>query len=1031
MRVKRARAHGAVIATVAAWVFVVAAVTTGLVGYLVVASQDGVREALRDAPPAEAAVQATTRLGPDPAAQDAAVREDVAARSGGAPLEVHRSLAGGEDALAVPGSDDEARGVLTVYDDLGAHAELVDGAWPIEAQVGITMPEAPTAVAAALHATAAEALGLAVGDEITVGETVVQVTGTWLPADPRDPFWFGDPLEVAGVDGSAYGPFVVTEAALAAVEPSPQVRWRVTPQADAITPGQVAALADTLPGLATTLEDDDRVNVRGVAVSGELAATAAALDADVDRGTSVSAVPLIVLVAVAVVTGAQVARLLGVVREVETTLLRSRGLSAGQLVWWSVLESVAVVLPSAALGAAATVAALRAGGGPAVDAGVAAWCAAGVAVGTLALLVTGAALTARRGVEDTVAFTSRRATGAIGWTFAAVALIAAGVAIWQLRRYGTGADGGGSADLLATPGPALALLACAALALLAVPFPLALTERVLSGRRRLGLLLPAWQVTRRLPVYASVVVLVVVTAGAGVLAASYSATWTGLQEDLADVRTGADVRVTFDRAGPLTAARPAESAEPFLQVDGVSDAVGVLATGARVGDESAALLAVPAGGLRDVAETRDDVFPADRVADAVAPGQERLTGLELPAGTERVEIESDGVSAATLLVADDDGVLAQAEADGGMATVPAGFGTVVAVDLTVSVAGPTTAAVTALRAVDGSGAATDLPLDGLAPWTPQVAASYRVSMGDPGETPLSAVIHADSSGAVVRLMPPGNASEPIPVVASQAALDRFGLQVGDPVSLHVVGTRVDAKVESAVAVVPGVADPVAFVADLPSITETLLRTADRPQRITEVWLSAGATDGAGGSGGSDGDTAALAAAVEDAGLSGAAQVTDRQTVRSGLLDHGLARHVVPAFWSVAVAAIVLTAIGAVASAATLQRQRRGELAVLRVVGVAPSEQARSRRIEQAGMGILAMVAGAVGGVVVAALTVTVLARAATSGVPEALDPVGGASLGALAVFALVLAGVVAAVALLHASRAGRDAALAVPGEERR
>ncbi|WP_158602970.1 hypothetical protein, partial [Jiangella rhizosphaerae] len=373
MRVKRARAHAAVVATVAAWVFVVAAVTTGLVGYLVVASQDGVREALRDAPPAESAVQAVTRLGPDPGDQDRAVREDVAGRSGGAPLDVHRSLAGGEDALTVPGSDEEARGVLAAYERLEEHAELVDGAWPAADGAG-----GAAATEAALHATAAEALGLSTGDEISVGETRVLVTGTWLPADPADPFWFGEPMEVAGVDGSAYGPFVVTEAALTAVEPSPRVRWRITPRAGEITPGQIAALADALPGLPGELEGDERIDVRGVATSGELAATAASLDADLARGTSVSAVPLIVLVAVAIVTGAQVARLLGVVREVETTLLRSRGLSAGQLVWWSVLESVAVVVPAAAIGAAATVLALRAGGGPAVDAGVAAWCAAGV-----------------------------------------------------------------------------------------------------------------------------------------------------------------------------------------------------------------------------------------------------------------------------------------------------------------------------------------------------------------------------------------------------------------------------------------------------------------------------------------------------------------------------------------------------------------------------------------------------------------------------------------------------------------------------
>ncbi|WP_116951084.1 hypothetical protein [Jiangella endophytica] len=1013
MRVKRARAHAAVVATVAAWVFVVAAVTTGLVGYLVVASQDGVREALRDAPPAEAAVQAVTRLGPDATGQDDAVREVVAARSGGAPLDVYRSLAGGEETLAVPGSDEDARGVLTVYEGLEEHAELVAGAWPADG----------AGTEAALHATAAEALGLAAGDEITVGETRVLVTGTWLPADPADPFWFGEPIEVAGVDGSAYGPFVVTEDALTSVEATPRVRWRITPQADAITPGQVAALADTLPRLIGALEDDERVSVRGVAASGDLAATAAALDDDVARGTSVSAVPLVVLVAVAIVTGAQVARLLGVVREVETTLLRSRGMSAGQLVWWSVLESVAVVVPAAALGAAATVAALRAGGGPAVDTAIASWCAAGVAVGTLVLLVAGAAATARRRVQDTVAFTSRRATGAIGWTFAAVALIAAAVAIWQLRRYGAGdgASESSSADLLATPGPALALLACAALALLAVPFPLALAERALSGRRRLGLLLPAWQVTRRLPVYASVVVLVVVTSGAGVLAASYSATWTGLQEDLADVRSGADVRVTFDRAGPLTPTRPAESAEPFQRVDGAGEAVGVLSTGARIGDESTALLAMPAYGLRDVVEGRDDVFPAGRVADQVAPERPRLTGFELPAGTERLEVDVSDVSALTLLVADADGVLAQAVVQDGVAELPAGFETVVAADLAVSHSGPAEPAVTALRAVDGSGATTDVPLGDVGPWGPQPRASRLVGPDiAPGAVSAVSASFLAVPGATVRLMPEGDPGEPIPVVASQAALDRFGLQVGDPVSMHVVGSKIDGLVAASVPVVPGVAEPVAFVADLPSLTEGLLRVASRPQRITEVWMSAGG-----------GDAAGLAAAVGDAGLAAAAQLTDRETVRSGLLDHGLARHVVPAFWSVAGAAIVLTAIGAIASATTLQRQRRGELAVLRVVGVAPSEQARSRRIEQAGMGLLAMVAGGVGGLVVAALTVAVLARAATSGVPQTLDPVGGTSLGALALFGIVLGAVVAAVALLHASRAGRDAALAVPGEERR
>lgn len=1001
------------LSTVAAWVVVIAAVSTGLIAYLSAATLTGVREAIRTAPPAERTTQVSTRLmSDDPVGQDAALTSVVERILPGVDLSVTRSLT--VDPGGLETDEPGGRGVLVAFDEIGAHAELIAGTWPA----------ADATTETALHGVAAESLELTVGDTVTVGDRELTITGTWLPADPDDPFWYGDPLETTGIDGSAYGPFVVSSTALTADGAVPLARWRLSPNPSTLEPSDLAAIREAMPRLGRALEGNGSFDVRGVVVTAELGATAGALAVDVDRSRSISLVPLVVLVAVGLVAGIQVARLLVAVRQDETTLYRSRGAAAGQLVWWSAIEAVVVAVPAAAAGAVLAAAALRLGLDTTVSPAPVIVTAALVALVAVGVLVVTAARAAQQKVEESVAAASRRATGAIGWTLTLGALIAAAVTIWQLRQYGSSQAAGG-ADLLATPGPALALLGLAALALAILPVPLALAERRLAVRRGLGALLPAWEVSRRLPSYAALVVLVAVTTGAGILAASYAATWTGLQEDLAASRTGTDVRAVVERLGPLNTGRPPTPVDRFGEVTGVSAAVPGNTTSARIGDIAATVLALPAGEAESIMTVRSDLFPIDGLSERLRP-DERPATIALPPGTVAVEVSTAGASA-ELILADAYGALAYVDAADGVAEVPDGFTAASVLAVQVKPAGASGSAdqeagpadsgvpvaVTSLAAVDAAGDRTELDLATVAgAWEP---VSEEVTAG---ADPLSLATPLSAGDRTIRLAPPVPVDRPVAAVLTRDLMAASGLGVGDPFTMQVFGTRVNVVVSASADVVPGVDDPAAMLVDLDTInTAVVAGSTGRPQGVNQVWMSAASP-------------AAAADAVRGASLE-AAQVVDRETARDALVERGLARQAVFAFWSVAVAAIVLTAIGAMASTATSSRQRRGELAVLRVVGVAPGEQARARRTEQISMSGVALVVGALGGVVLAALTAGVLALAATSGVPGALEPVGRWAGATLALFVVALMATVVTVSWSYAARTRRQASTALPGSERR
>ena len=206
----------------------------------------GLERTLEDAPARDSGLEVSGRI----PLEDASSTDDRVAsgihRVLGDGVAVYRS--GTSDSYAVPegeGRSADALAVFGFYDGLEEHASLVTGDWPSSVGSG--------AVEAALPAPAADALGLAPGDELTlsaIGDPAkkvdARISGTYQVDDARDAFWWGHRLETHGertIDFTTYGPFVVTEDAFPSVAGSEaNLAWRA-----AASPSNFTVAA--LPGL--------------------------------------------------------------------------------------------------------------------------------------------------------------------------------------------------------------------------------------------------------------------------------------------------------------------------------------------------------------------------------------------------------------------------------------------------------------------------------------------------------------------------------------------------------------------------------------------------------------------------------------------------------------------------------------------------------------------------------------------------------------------------------------------------------------
>ncbi|MFD0317810.1 FtsX-like permease family protein [Streptomyces flavalbus] len=499
-------------------------------------------------------------------AADEAVRDGARTVFDGLPLRVRTLLRSGPYAL--PGGSsrsDDGNPDLTYFAALDrTQVRIVAGRFPREAD-GST-------VEVALPRVAARRLGLATGDRLTVADRLdgpavrVLVTGVYEPVDVRSGYWQLDDLGGRGVKASGfttYGPLLTAPGVPGSGRVSVGASgWLVTADYSALPTERIGALREAVRVGSAELRE--RPVLSGMTVG--TTALPAVLDR-IERSLVVTrssllivAVQLVLLAGCALLL---VARLLSSERAAETALLRARGATRARLAGLAALEALLISVPAVllapplsgpltrllagqgALGRTGVRVEVPGGGRPevwAVAAGVAVLCAVAVAVPALRASLT-------VGARAAALPAPLRAGADVGL------LAVAGVAFWLLGSQRSGAvtadrDGVLGVDPLLVVAPALVLLAGTVLVLRLLPLLARVAERLLDRGRGLTGAMVGWQFSRRPMRGAGPVLLLVISVALGVVAIGQGASWHRSQDDQADFRAGAQVRVlTAGRGG--------------------------------------------------------------------------------------------------------------------------------------------------------------------------------------------------------------------------------------------------------------------------------------------------------------------------------------------------------------------------------------------------------------------------------------------------------------------------------------------------
>jgi ABC-type antimicrobial peptide transport system permease subunit len=183
------------------------------------------------------------------------------------------------------------------------------------------------------------------------------------------------------------------------------------------------------------------------------------------------------------------------------------------------------------------------------------------------------------------------------------------------------------------------------------------------------------------------------------------------------------------------------------------------------------------------------------------------------------------------------------------------------------------------------------------------------------------------------------------------------------------------------------------------LNDFLLRESPVVPRANQVWL---ATDG----------PVALGTAVP---------VVAKVVTPANATDDSFAAPAELALWVAAIGGLLLAAISLGAVALTVARARRGEVGVLRAVGISARQQARARLGELTSIVLLSTLFGALGGLIVSALTAANLARSAVLGIPGGLTATLSFAIVPGAVLLAVSLGVMLGIVGISASGVRRQA----------
>ncbi|WP_309093987.1 FtsX-like permease family protein [Streptomyces sp.] len=1039
------------------------------------------------------------------AAQRAVVRGAREA-FGGLPVTVRRLERTGPYALPRSLQDADARAGdpdLTLLAALDrSRIRLVSGAFP-----GPVPASRGAAVPVALPESAAERLGLRAGARLTLTDRLdgaplrIRVTGVYRPADGSDPYWQVDTLGGQGVRTVAFttfGPLLADASALASGRTSADgTGWVATADYRRLTTDGIGALrAATVRGAAALRREPalgGRADVR-TELPEVLDRTERALL--VSRSTLlIVSVQLVLLAGYALLL---VARLLGGERAGETGLLRARGASRGRIAGLAALEALLLAVPAAVCAAllsgplarllarwsALDGIGLRLGTAPSggvwlVAGAVALACAAAVVAPALAA-TAGTAVRLRR-VRAATTAAPVRAGADVGL------LLIAGVAYWQLERQ-TDASGGGALsrdrageldiDPLLVAAPALALLAGTVLTLRLLPLAARLAERRSARGRGLPAALAGWQFSRRPLRGAGPVLLLVVAVATGMLAIGHGASWDRSQDDQADFRTGADVRVLDHRPGSpgqtgLYAALPgARAAAPAHR-----------AALSLSGDREATVLVLDTAHARDGMLMRGDLAdePPERLLRHLAPpAPEQDRAVRLPDGTRRLALDvrigdtrartgrspSRRAPALTAVVEDRYGIgyrlgAGTVPVDGrvhrltldldgtaaGRRAAPAGplRLTGMQLDDTAPPGRPETHRLTVERllASGPGGPERTVPVAAGTRWRGERSVTQNGEVlarsavrpagpgaAGPGTAPLtvsygtgSAADADDATGDppvyTVRLSTAGEAAPPrLSAVATEDFLRAAGAAPGDTVDVPLAGERLRVRIVRSVEALPTTGTGLGGDDTDGGALLLDLRAVDA---VLAHRASAPLVPTEWWVSTAPGRAAEVAAGLRARPDLTARQVLVRDETAAELLRDPLGAGPRSALTAVAVAAVLLAAGGFAVSAAGARRERSAEFAVLRALGAPRRDLARLVATEQSLLVGAGLLAGLGLGAVLARAVVPliVLTSGAARPVPPVLVELPPARL------ALLLAGVAAPLLLITAASALRRAEPAV------
>jgi hypothetical protein len=189
--------------------------------------------------------------------------------------------------------------------------------------------------------------------------------------------------------------------------------------------------------------------------------------------------------------------------------------------------------------------------------------------------------------------------------------------------------------------PALGLLAGGVLALRTIPLLARGAERIATAGASVVPALSAWQVARRPLRYARSALLLIIALSIGIFAAAYTTTWTRSQDDQAAFQTGADIRAEPSRA--------AGSLPSVVLVDAHEDLTGVgvvMALDRQVSQlfrtsGNGVFVMLDAGRADEVVRIRDDLapMPFPSLMAALVDGRPSMASLPLVGEPRRIALD--------------------------------------------------------------------------------------------------------------------------------------------------------------------------------------------------------------------------------------------------------------------------------------------------------------------------------------------------------------------------------------------------------